>query len=841
MSERGEFYQKEAFQVAKELNSSFNGLTSNEVKFRLKKFGKNSIEEKKEVNLLLELLSNFKSPLILLLIIVAGISAFLRETSSAIIIGLMVILSVVLNFFLEHNAQRAAEKLKLTVRAKAMVWRDGKKKEVHLEEICIGDVIELNPGGIVPADCRIISAKYLFVNQSALTGESYPSEKKANILSGKKSLIDQTNLLFMGTSVVSGNATALVIKTGMNTEFGKIARTISRTNTETEFEHGIKEFGYLIMKSTLFLVILIFLFNALFKQNLLESFMFSLAVAVGLTPELLPMVMSVTMARGSLDMAKKGAIVKKLSSISNFGSMDILCTDKTGTLTEDKIKLVKYIDVIGKNDDRVLLYAYLNSIMHAGIKNPLDDAIVHFRKINIAGFKKVDEIPFDFIRKRMSIVVSKGEKEYLITKGAPEEIFKVCSYYQIGGKREKITSNNLEKITRQYHFLSEQGHRVLAIATKDIKHKKFLFNKEAENNMTLVGFAAFFDPPRKDVSETIKDMEKNGIQVKVLTGDNELVTKKVCQEIGLKIKGVMLGYEIEGMSDKALENKVEGITIFARFSPQQKSRVIQALRNRNHVTGYMGDGINDAPALKIADIGISVSSAVDVAKESADIVLTHKSLKELHEGVIEGRKTFGNTIKYIMMGLSSNFGNMFSVAVAVLFLPFLPMLPIQIILNNFIYDFSQITIPSDKVDKEYTVKPKRWNIAFIKKFMLIFGPLSSLFDILTFLLLWLVLKTSEAGFHTGWFIESLATQTLIIHFIRTKRIPFLQSTASKWLLISTVVAVAIGWVIPYTFIGTYFEFEPLPWYVLLMIAGLVLVYFLMVELVKKWFYKKYEF
>ncbi|MFA6462323.1 MAG: magnesium-translocating P-type ATPase [Candidatus Woesearchaeota archaeon] len=841
MSERGEVYQKDVSQVIKDLNSSSQGLSSIEVKARLKQYGKNSIEEKKELNILLELLSNFKSPLVLLLIIVAGISAFLHQTSSAIIIGLMVVLSVVLNFFLEHNAQKAAEKLKLTVKAKALVWRDGKKKEVHLEELCPGDIIELNPGNMVPADCRLLTAKYLFVNQSVLTGESYPSEKKEPRIIGKKSLIDQVNMLFMGTSVVSGNATAIIVKTGMKTEFGKIAKTISKTNLETEFEHGIKDFGYLIMKSTLFLVILIFLFNALFKQNLLESFMFSLAVAVGLTPELLPMIMSVTMARGSIEMAKKGTIVKKLSCISNFGSMDILCTDKTGTLTEDKIRLVKYMDVQGKHDEKVLLYAYLNSSFHSGIKNPLDDALVNFRKVNVNEFKKIDEIPFDFIRKRMSVAVSKGEKEILITKGAPEEVFKVCSYYHSGNKKEKINANNLDKITRQYHFLSEQGYRVLAIAIKEIPHRKFEFEKEDESNMTIVGFAAFFDPPKKDVSEVIKDMQKNGIEVKILTGDNELVTKKVCQEIGLKVKGVLLGYEIDSISDKALENKVENVTIFARFSPQQKSRIIQALRNKKHVVGYLGDGINDAPALNIADIGISVSSAVDVAKESADIVLTHKSLKELHEGIMEGRKTFGNTIKYILMGLSSNFGNMFSVAVAVLFLPFLPMLPIQIILNNFIYDFSQVTIPFDSVDKEYMVKPKRWNIKFIKRFMLIFGPISSLFDIITFLLLWLVLKTSEAGFHTGWFIESLATQTLIIHFIRTKRIPFMQSTASKWLLISTIVAVAIGWIIPYTFIGKFFEFEPLPWFVLLIIGAVVLIYFVMVELVKKWFYKKYDF
>jgi len=842
MSERGEWYQKDVSEVVKELNSSLMGLTSPEAKKRLKQYGRNSIEEKKELNIILELLSNFKSPLVLLLIVVAIISAVLNQGLSAIIIGAMVILSVVLNFFLEHNAQKAAEKLRETVRAKATIWRDGKKKELPMADLCPGDVIELTPGDIIPADCRVLSAKYFFVNQSVLTGESYPEEKISPALKKSKlSLAEQTNLLFMGTSAISGTATAIVIKTGMKTEFGKIAKTISKDNVDTEFERGIKSFGYLIMRATIFLVLLIFLFNALFKHNILESFMFSLAVAVGLTPELLPMVMSVTMARGSLQMARKGAIVKKLSSISNFGSMDILCTDKTGTLTEDKIKLVKYTNVEGEHDEKVLLYAYLNSSFHAGIKNPLDDAIIQFRKLRVDEYKKVDEIPFDFIRKRMSIVVSKGERELLITKGAPEEVFGICSTFYHQGKKKKITPNDLDRINHQYQLFSEQGYRVLAIAAKEIHHKRFEFGKKDESEMTFIGFAAFFDPPKKEVMGVIKDMERNGIGVKILTGDNELVTRKVCQEIGLKIKGVLLGQEIEGLSDRALENKVETVTIFARFSPQQKSRVIQALRNRGHVVGYMGDGINDAPALNLADIGISVSTAVDVAKESADIVLTHKSLKELHDGVIEGRKTFGNTIKYIMMGLSSNFGNMFSVAIAVLFLPFLPMLPIQIILNNFIYDFSQVTIPTDKVDKEYTIKPKRWNMGFVKRFMLIFGPISSIFDILTFILLWLVIKTSEAGFRTGWFIESLATQTLIIHFIRTRQIPFFQSTASKWLLGSTLFCVTLGWVIPYTFIGKYFEFEPLPWYILLIIAGLVIVYFLIVEAVKRWFYKKYEF
>jgi Mg2+-importing ATPase len=549
------------------------------------------------------------------------------------------------------------------------------------------------------------------------------------------------------------------------------------------------------------------------------------------------MILSITMAKGSIRMAEKGVIVKRLSAIPNFGSMDILCTDKTGTLTQDKIELVKYTDVYGNDSSSVLEYVYLNSSYQTGIRNPMDEAVLNYKELDISDYVKVDEIPFDFFRKKMSVVVKKGADFWLITKGAPEEIFKVAPNFEVNGVLRVITESDKEKIVHKYQEFSKQGYRVLALGVRKLDEEKTVYSKDDERDLTLIGFVSFFDPPKTGVKEVLEEIHAMGVEVKIITGDNELVTLKIAEDVGLVVKGVLFGYEIDSLTDDALRVVVEKTTVFARFSPDEKNRIITALKLNNHVVGYMGDGINDAPSLKTADVGISVNNAVDVAKEAAAIILTHKSLRELKSGIQEGRRTFANTLKYIMMGISSNFGNMFSVIGAVIFLPFFPMLPIQILLNNLLYDFSQITIPSDDVDEEYTRSPKRWNIHFIKRFMYLFGPISSCFDFVTFFILYAVLHADAQTFQTGWFLESLATQTLVIHIIRTRRIPFLQSRASKWVFLSTFSCVVIGWILPYTALGRYFGFIPLPLPVLFTIASIVLVYMCIVEFAKRYFYR----
>jgi len=828
--------------ILDDLKTSVKGLSEKEAENRLEQFGGNLIAQKKELSVFSEFLSHFKSPLIIILFIAGGVSAYFGELKNAIIIGTMMIFSVFLDFYEEHSAGQAAKKLQENVKINATVFRDGKKKEIPTSTTVVGDIIFLSAGDLVPADARIIESDDFFINQSALTGESLPCEK-TNIKNGNEniSITEMHNIIFFGTSVISGTATAAVVKTGRETEFGKIADKLTKPEAKSEFELGIGKFGFFVMKVILFLVLLIFLFNSVIRHNFLESFLFSIAIAVGVTPELLPMIMSITMARGSIQMSKKGVIVKKLSSIPSFGSMNILCTDKTGTLTEDNISLVTYTNIYGKNSEDVLLYAYLNSFFETGIRNPLDKAVLSFRKVDIDGYEKKEEIPFDFQRKMMSVVVADKTGHTMITKGAPEEVFKHCVSYCDRGDCVSLDEKSKKKSLDLYHKFSSEGYRVLAVARKKVKKIKLQYTPEDESELELIGFVSFLDPAKKDIKSVLEELNSAGVEVKVITGDNELVTQKICSEIGLKIKSVLLGKDIENLSNEALRIKAEKATIFARFSPGAKDRVINALRSRGHVVGYMGDGINDAPSLKAADVGISVSNAVDVARESADMVLTQKSLKILKDGIMEGRKTFSNTMKYIMMALSSNFGNMFSVLGAIFFLPFLPMLPIQILLNNLIYDVSQVTLPSDNVDKEWIEKPRRWDLKFIKKFMITFGPISSIFDITTFLILFYFFHASESVFQTGWFMESLATQTFVIHIIRTKRLPFFQSTASKYLFISTTLGVVIGWIIPFTFIGGYFKFAPLPMPILFTIIGTVIIYLILVEFIKRQFYRKNNF
>src|SRR5512136_2061930 len=723
------------------MNTSTTGLSSQEAEERLEVYGRNELAKKKKRTGILDFLSRFKSPLVIILMIAGAISAALGSIPSVIVIYTMVFLSVSLSYYQENNASKAAELLREKVATLATVLRDKSKQEIKLPLIVPGDIIFLSAGDITPADARIIEAKDLFINQSALTGESFPVEKTALPVKNKGVTITEwNNYLFMGTSIVSGSALAVVVRTGGFTEYGKIAAKLVEKAPETEFERGTKQFGFLIMQVTFLLVIFVFMVNALMQPNaegILEALLFAVALAVGLTPELLPMIITINLSKGAMAMSKKGVIVKRLSSIETFGSMNVLCTDKTGTLTENLIKLILHVDMEGNDDEKVLLYSFLNSHFQTGLRSPLDEAILTHKEIDTLKFQKIDEVPFDFVRRRVSVVVEEKKQRFLIAKGAPEEILKVCSYCELGRLTSDISNGTHRKIEQKYFDLSAEGLRVLGVASKTLKIEKAVYSINDESDMTFLGFVAFLDPPKETAKQSLQLLGKAGVELKILTGDNELVTRKVCSELGFEVKGVALGSEISNMSDETLAAVVEEVDVFARVTPAQKDRIISLLKLNGHVVGFMGDGINDAPSLKTSDVGVSVNNAVDVAKEAADIILLKNDLTVLAEGVLEGRKTFGNTMKYIMMGVSSNFGNMFSVAGASLVLPFLgfdflPMLPIQILLNNLLYDLSQSTITTDNVDPEYVEKPKRWDIGYIRKFMVSMGPVSSLFDFLTF-------------------------------------------------------------------------------------------------------------
>jgi Mg2+-importing ATPase len=822
------------------LNVSQNGLTSQEAENRLEIYCHNELVKRKKRTTIIEFIFHFRSPLIIILLFAGLISVFFGMTINATIIFSLVLLSVVLDFYQESKAEKAAEMLKEKVTTTATVLRDSVKQEIRLSEIVPGDMIFLSAGDMVPADARVINAKDFFVNQSALTGESFPVEKIAALLKAKEASITEWNTcVFLGTSVVSGTATAVVLKTGNFTEYGKIAKKLVARAPETESEKGLRRFGFLIMEVTFLLVLFVFFINALYKRDVLESLLFSVALAVGLTPELLPMIISVNLSKGALLMSKKGVIVKRLASIQNFGSMDVLCTDKTGTLTENRITLVLNVDFEGNDDEKVLLYSFLNSFYQTGLKSPLDEAILRYKEIDVKGYLKIDEVPFDFTRKRVSVVVEYERQRFMIAKGAPEEIIKVCSNCELAGKIFDLTSELQKKIEQKYYELSSGGFRVLGVSYEKLREEKPVYSINDEKDMVFLGFVAFLDPPKETARESLQLLNKAGVELKILTGDNEIVTKKTCEQLGFEIKGVALGSETAQMRDDALSRVVEEVNVFARVTPAQKDRVMNALKNNGHIVGFLGDGINDAPSMKTADVGISVENAVDVAKESADIIMLQKSLRVLEEGVLEGRKTFGNTMKYIMMGTSSNFGNMFSVAGASLFLPFLPMLPTQILLNNLFYDFSQSTIPSDNVDSEYIEKPKRWNIAFIRKFMIFFGPVSSTFDFLTFYIMLLVFNATEPLFQTAWFLESLCTQTLVIFVIRTRNTPFYKSKPSKLLLLSSLSIISIALILPFTPLGILFQFVEPPFTFFIILAGLVTAYLMLVEIIKKWFYKHY--
>ncbi len=824
------------------LETSQKGLSDIEAYHRLKDYGYNEPAKKKKRAILLQIFLKFLNPLVIILVIISGFSFFFGEKMSALIVGIIAVMSVVLSFIQEHKAGREAEKLSEMVRATATVFRNGKSRELPIKEIVPGDLVDFYAGDMIPADLRIIQAKDLFLNQSSLTGESMPVEKMAAPVNGKnQTSADLTNIVFMGSSVVSGTGLGIVLRTGLATQFGEISRKLAGMNEESSFEKGIHNFTWLMIKAMMVLVVIICAINFYSKGNLIEALLFSLAVAVGLTPEMLPMLVTLNLSKGAIAMSKKQVIVKRLSAIQNFGAMDILCTDKTGTLTLDKIVLEQYCDVVRKEDKGVLQLAYLNSYYQTGLKNILDKAVLKNEKLMVKQFRKIDEIPFDFSRRLMSVVVDMEGKHRIITKGAPEEVFKRCKKYEIDGELLDLEDLILTDLKEEYDSLSSEGFRVLAVAYKDMLVNKEVYSKDDEQELVLKGYIAFLDPPKTTAKRTIEILKGLGIELKVLTGDNELVTKKICSEVGLDIKGLITGERLEKATDDELKELVTTTTVFARLSPLQKERVIHALRKNKHTVGYLGDGINDAPSLKAADVGISVNNAVDIAKESADIILLQKNLIVLSDGVLEGRRVFGNILKYIKMGSSSNFGNMFSMTGASFLLPFLPMLPIQILLNNFLYDVSQVAIPTDDVDEEYLQRSRPWNIDYIKKFMMIFGPLSSIFDFITFGVLWFIFHANEALFHTGWFLVSLCTQTLVIHIIRTGKKPFLESRPSQFLMFTSIYIVTIGLGIPFTPLGKYFGFvipPPTFFIALILIVGL---YLTAVQAVKCWFIKKYGY
>lgn len=815
-------------------NPSPSGLTQEEAERRRARYGFNEPTTKRRHGALAQLLELFANPLVLILLLAAGVSATLHDTVSATVIFVIVLLGIAVNFAQTYRSQRAVERLRQQVTSTATVERDGQWRELPRRELVPGDLIRLSAGDLVPADAALVEALDLHVQEAALTGESMPVEKAP---SGAEPAQDcPQSTVFMGTSVISGAALALVVRTGKETAFGDLAARLATPTPETDFDRGARRYSLFIMETVVFLVLFVFLVSIVLKRNAFESLLFAVALAVGLTPEFLPMIISVTLGQGAVQMSRKRVIVKHLAALQNFGSMDVLCSDKTGTLTSGAIALTGQLDPAGAPSDEILLPAYLNSYFETGIRSPLDTAILATEKPDIENHQKLDEIPFDFERRRLSVVVASGSERRMITKGAPESVWTICAACRLRGAVIPWDADRRQEAEAILRQLSEQGCRVLAVAERAVPVQP-AYRAADEHDLILLGYLAFFDPPHADAAATIQDLREDGVRIVVLTGDNELVAKHVCREVGLDGQRIVLGGEIDQLTDMALGAIAEHTSVFARVSPAQKNRIVGALQRRGHVVGFLGDGINDAPSLHAADVGISVASAADVAKDAAEIILLDRSLRVLHLGVLEGRKAFGNVMKYLLMGTSSNFGNMFSMAAASLFLPFLPMTPIQILLNNFLYDFAQITIPTDNVDESFIKKPHRWDISLIREFMLYIGPISSLFDFVTFYVLLYVLKGSEKHFHTGWFVESLATQTLVLFVIRTAGNP-LSSRPSLPLAITVLLVVAAALILPYMPIGPALGLVPMTagYYVFLALA--TMLYLALVEAVKRWLLQK---
>ena len=834
----------------KELGSQLTGLSEAEADSRLKQVGTNEIAREKRQSALMRLLGNVKNPLVLLLMALGVLSFLTGDLRATVVIFVMVVLGVVLRFFQELRADNAAEKLKAMVSNTATVVRGGKEEEVSLKMVVPGDVIRLAAGDMVPADVRVLSAKDLFLNQAALTGEALPVEKKvAQASADVQNPLDLPNLCFLGSNVESGSATAVVIQTGDRTYFGSLAASIVGQRQLTSFDKGVNKFTWLMICFIAVMVPAVFLINGLSKHNWLEAFLFAMAVAVGLTPEMLPMIVTVNLSKGAIVMSRKKVIVKRLNAIQNFGAMDVLCTDKTGTLTQGKIVLEKYLDVNGDPSEKVLQYGYLNSYHHTGLKNLMDEAILDHEELEERlkakeKYRKIDEIPFDFVRRRMSVVVEdETGLNTLICKGAVDEVLSLCSRVETNGGVIPVQPEHDAKRRQIADDLNSQGFRVIALAYKQMPggSDEPVYSVKDESDLILIGFLAFLDPPKDTATEALKRLHGLNVDVKVLTGDNEIITAYICKEVGISVEHLLLGPQIETMSEAELAEAASATSVFARLAPAHKEHIIRALQSKGHVLGFMGDGINDAPALKAADVGISVDSAVDIAKESSDIILLENSLLVLEQGVLEGRRVFGNIIKYIKMAASSNFGNMFSVVGASAFLPFLPMLPIQVLTNNLLYDFSQTTIPTDEVDADWLIKPRKWAIDKILRFILFIGPISSIFDYATFFMMLYVFNCwqNPVLFHTGWFVESIFTQTLIIHVIRTNKIPFIESWASWPLILTSVIIVAVGAWLTVSPLAKTLGFVTLPPMYWLYLAIILLGYAILTQLVKTWFIRRF--
>ena len=842
-----------AVQLLSVLGSHSAGLTNQEADALRVQYGLNEVEHEQPLPWWVHLWHCYKNPFNLLLTLLAVISWLTEDMKAATVIFSMVVLSTLLRFWQEAKSNKAADALKAMVSNTATVLRRdaAKRIELPIKQLVPGDLIVLSAGDMIPADCRVLSAKDLFVSQAAMTGESMPVEKFAHQQDAHtRNPLELENILFMGTNVVSGAATAVILATGNSTYFGALAQRVTATDrATTSFQHGVNKVSWLLIRFMFVMAPLVLFINGFTKGDWTEALLFALSIAVGLTPEMLPMIVTSTLAKGAVFLSRKKVIVKRLDAIQNFGAMDVLCTDKTGTLTQDRIFLARHVDVWGEESDDVLEMAYLNSYYQTGLKNLLDVAVLEHvevhRELKVGtAFQKVDEIPFDFNRRRMSVVVAEqGQPHLLICKGAVEEILSVCNNVRHGDVNEALTEDLLARIRQVTAAFNEEGLRVVAVAAQPMTPGRDTYSLADENNLTLIGYVAFLDPPKESTAPALKALKAHGVAVKVLTGDNELVTAKICREVGLEQQGLLMGNDIEDMTDAELATAVETTNVFAKLTPSHKERIVRLLKANGHVVGFMGDGINDAPALRTADIGISVDSAVDIAKEAADIILLEKSLMILEEGVLEGRRTFANMLKYIKMTASSNFGNVFSVLVASAFIPFLPMLPMHLLVQNLLYDISQIAIPFDNVDDEMLATPQRWQPGEVGRFMLFFGPISSIFDITTFALMWYVFDANtpdhQTLFQSGWFVVGLLTQTLIVHMIRTPKIPFLQSRAALPLMLMTGVIMAVGIFLPMGPLAHYFKLQALPSLYFVFLPVILLAYMALTQAVKGFYIRRF--
>lgn len=835
------YWSHDAEEILASLGSTSQGLDKTTALLRLKETGPNALQEKARTTPIKIFLSQFKSPIVLILLFATVVSMFVQEWVDAIIILAIVVGSALLSFYQEYNASNAVEELKAQVSLKTLVLRGGQKIEIPSEEIVPGDIILLSAGSLIPADGVLLEAKDFFVNQAVLTGETFPVEKKAGIVSAEASLVERTNCVFMGTNVRSGSAQVIIVLTGKRTAFGQIADSLTLRPPETEFERGVRHFGMMLAEIMLVMVVLVFALNVYFHKPILDSLLFSIALAVGLTPQLMPAIIGINLSKGSQTMAKAGVIVRKLNAIENFGSMDVLCTDKTGTLTLGVVKLDQALDAQGDQSDPVFRLAYLNATLQTGLSNPLDEAIAAQGDPGITGINKLCEIPYDFVRKRLSVVVDQDNAgSYLITKGALDNILAVSTQVRQGDQTVALDEGQLKGIRDRFADWSGQGFRVLGLATRPVTPADSCAVAE-EQEMVFEGFLLFFDPPKPEVQETIRQLAELGVDLKIITGDNKLVAMHIANVIGMHLAGVLTGAELNNLHDEALLHAVENTNMFAEVDPNQKERIITALQKRGHVVGYMGDGINDAPSLHDADVGISVDTAVDVAKDAADFVLLKHDLDVLRQGILLGRTTFVNTMKYVFVTTSASFGNMFSMAGASVFIPFLPLLPFQVLLTNFLTDIPAMTIANDSVDPEMIEKSKRWDIGFIRKFMFTFGIVSSAFDFLTFGLLLLVFQASTDTFRTGWFFESVMTELLIMLVIRTRR-PFFRSRPGKGLIYSTIgIALLTVLLLFIPGLNTLLGFTPLPWTLMATLIGITVVYVLINEVVKREFYRRVHF